>query len=78
MPTIKALINKMQTAPNTIRFDEAKRVLESAGYILERQNGSHAHFRNASGDVVTIKKDSTIKAVYVKDVLRRINDGKSQ
>jgi len=78
MPTIKALIGKMQNAPNAIRFDEAKRVLEDKGYILERQNGSHAHFRNATGDVITIKKEPTIKAVYVKDILRRINSGDSQ
>jgi hypothetical protein len=29
---------------------------------------------NSKGDVITIKKDNPLKAVYVKDVLRRIGE----
>jgi len=45
---------------------------------MVRQRGSHAQFRDSFGNVITIKKDSIVKAVYVKDVLRRIGgrDGK--
>ena len=35
---------------------------------------SHRHFINENGDVITIKEDNPLKAVYVKDVLRRIGE----
>ena len=72
MPTIKAIIDKMHTQPAGIRFEEMKRVLENSGYRLVRVKGSHAHFRNARGDVITVKKENPVKAVYIKDVLNRL------
>lgn len=33
---------------------------------------SHRNFINEQGDVITIKEDNPLKAVYVKDVLKRI------
>ncbi|WP_234032896.1 hypothetical protein [Paenibacillus faecalis] len=36
--------------------------------------GSHHHFRNESGDLITIKKETPLKAVYIKDVLDRIGE----
>ena len=35
---------------------------------------SHRHFINEKGDVITIKKDNPLKAVYVKDALKRIGE----
>ena len=67
------IIEKMKNQPNGISYDEAQKVLEAYGYIFARQKGSHCHFRNFKGEVITIKKDTpTIKAVYVKDILSRI------
>ena len=40
----------------------------------QRNGTSHRQFINAKGDVITIKEDSPLKAVYVKDVLRRIGE----
>jgi predicted RNA binding protein YcfA (HicA-like mRNA interferase family) len=65
----------MKNRPNGIRFDEVVTVLKHHGYELVRQSGSsHAQFRNAKGDVITIKKENPLKAVYVKDVLERIGE----
>ena len=72
MPTIEALIEKMNNQPNGISFNEAKRVLENYGFILVRTSGSHNNFRNSKGEVITIKKEQPLKAVYVKDILERI------
>jgi len=72
MPTVEAIVQKMKSQPNGVRFEEIKRVLEAYGYVLARTKGSHVHFRNNTGNVITIKKDSCVKAVYVKDVLGRI------
>ena len=35
---------------------------------------SHRQFINKNGDVITIKEENPLKAVYVKDVLRRIKE----
>jgi len=39
-----------------------------------RSGTSHRNFINQTGDVITIKEDNPLKAVYVKDVLRRIGE----
>ncbi|QAT63435.1 addiction module toxin, HicA family [Acidilutibacter cellobiosedens] len=62
----------MQRQPNGIRFNETAKVLNVYGYELVTEEGSHRHFRNKKGDVITIKEENPLKAVYVKDVLRRI------
>ena len=35
---------------------------------------SHRNFINQKGDVITIKEENSLKAVYVKDVLRRVGE----
>jgi predicted RNA binding protein YcfA (HicA-like mRNA interferase family) len=72
MPTVDKIIEKMKNQPNGIRMSEADRVLNVKGYRLDRQKGSHRQYINASGDVITIKDETPLKAVYVKDILSRI------
>ncbi|MBQ7673637.1 MAG: type II toxin-antitoxin system HicA family toxin [Alphaproteobacteria bacterium] len=74
MSQIEKLIEKMRNQPNGIRTEEADRVLGAFGYRLDRQRGSHMHYINDFGDVITIPNKTPIKAVYVKDILRRIED----
>ena len=43
------------------------------GIIWKQKHGtSHRQFINSNGDVITIKEETPLKAVYVKDVLKRI------
>lgn len=72
MAGVEKIIQKMKTQPNGIRFSEAVQVLESFGFLLVRRKGSHRHFRNIHGHVITIKEDNPLKAVYIKDILERI------
>ena len=72
MASVDKIIEKMKRQPNGVTMAEADRVLTSNGYRLARQKGSHCHYINTSGDVITIKKESPLKAVYVKDILSRI------
>ncbi len=72
MAGIDKIIDKMKRQPNGIRMAEADRVLTSHGYKLDRQKGSHCHYINTKGDVITIKNETPLKAVYVKDILSRI------
>ena len=73
MASAKKLIEKMQRQPHGIRYEEAKKVLESAGYKVTSKNGSHRNFRNAAGDLLTVKEETpTIKKHYVDKILARV------
>ena len=72
MASVDKIIDKMRRQPNGIRLSEAEKVLNHFGYRLDRQKGSHCHYINGVGDVITIKSDHPLKAVYVKDILSRI------
>ena len=69
---VEKIIEKMERQPNGVRYNEISKVLNKYGYELVRSKGSHRHFRNNQGDVITIKEETPLKAVYVKDVLKRI------
>ncbi|MDR0350860.1 MAG: type II toxin-antitoxin system HicA family toxin [Coriobacteriales bacterium] len=71
-PSVESIIEKMRTQPAGIRSAEADKVLNANGYRMVRQRGSHKNYRNAVGDVMTIKDETPLKAVYVKDILKRI------
>lgn len=67
------LIDKMERQPHGIRYEEAKKVLESIGYKLTTKNGSHRSFRNSTGDLLTIKEETpVIKKHYVDKITARI------
>ena len=74
MASIEKLIQKMKDQPNGIRYQEAHRVLEYKGYRFDRQRGSHCHFVNETGDVISIVKSDTIKKVYITAILERIGE----
>lgn len=75
MPNIKKILQKMKNQPNGIRFQELAKVLEANGYRMRTKTGtSHRNFINENGDVITIKEENPLKAVYVKDVLKQIGE----
>ncbi len=75
MPNIDKILQKMKRQPNGIRFQELVKVLEYNGYTMKSRKGtSHRQFINSRGDVITIKDENPLKAVYVKDVLKRIGE----
>lgn len=73
MANIEKLIDKMRRQPNGIRPEEAEKVLNSIGYTLVRQRGSHRQYLNKeTGQLTTIKQENPLKKVYVIDILNRI------
>ena len=72
MSNVDKLIEKMRNQPNGIRMSEADKVLRANGYRLDRQKGSHRQYINSRGDVISVKDETPLKAVYVKDILSRI------
>lgn len=74
MARINKIVQKMKDRPNGIRLEEIESVLEHYGYIKVRTRGSHHYYRNEEGDLIPIPRETPVKAVYVKDVLRRIGE----
>ncbi|MDR2900915.1 MAG: type II toxin-antitoxin system HicA family toxin [Treponema sp.] len=72
MSSIDKIIEKMKNQPHGIRLAEAERVLAAYGYQLKRQKGSHRHYLNANGDLITLK--DPLKISYVNELLERIGE----
>ncbi len=72
MASVEKIIEKMKQQPNGIRMSEADKVIKACGYRLDRKKGSHRQYINEKGEVITIKDETPLKAVYVKDILGRI------
>ena len=72
MPPVKKIISKMKNQPHGIRIEEAEKVLAAYGYIFNRQRGSHRHYLNAQGDLITLK--DPLKASYIAALLERIGE----
>ena len=72
LPSIEKIIEKMKTQPRGIRLSEAERVLSAYDYCFSRQKGSHRHYINKAGDVITLK--DPLKISYVNDILERIGE----
>ena len=73
MSNIDKLILKMKRQPNGIRFQELSKVLEFYGYNMKNKKGtSHRQFIDIDGNVITTKEETPLKAVYVKNVLKRV------
>ena len=74
MAGVDKVVAKMKRQPNGISIDDADKVLKHYGYKFDRQNGSHRTYINKDGDTLTIpKKRPTIKPIYVKKILDKIN-----
>ncbi len=74
MSQVNKLIEKMKCGPNKIRPDEAEKVLLAYGYKPARQKGSHKHYINRDGEVITIKQENPLKRAYIEDILSRIGE----
>ena len=77
MSQYEKLIQKMKQQVNAIKFNEVAKCLNIMDILWKNQSGtSHRHFMNGNGDgdVITIKYENPLKAVYVKDVLKRISE----
>ena len=64
----------MKNGPHSIRPEEAEKVLIAYGYEVGRQRGSHKHYINEEGDLITIKQENPLKRAYIEDILSRIGE----
>ena len=70
MPSVEKIIEKMKNQPHGVRLPEAEKVLAAYNYYFCRQKGSHKHYINSSGDIITLKEP--LKISYVNEILERI------
>lgn len=72
MASVDKIVEKMKRQPKGIKFSEAEKVLNYYGYQFGRQKGSHRHYINDKGDVITLKYENPLKIAYINDILSRI------
>ena len=72
MPTVEKIIEKMKNQPRGIRLGEAEKVLAAYGYYFNRQKGSHRHYIDNQGNLITLK--DPLKISYVNEILERIGE----
>jgi len=72
LPSVEKIIEKMKSQPHGVRLPEAEKVLAAYGYNFSRQKGSHKHYINKTGDVITLK--DPLKISYVNEILERIGE----
>lgn len=72
MPSVEKIIEKMKNQPRGIRLAEAEKVLAAYGYYFKRQKGSHRHYMNSQGDLITLK--DPLKISYINELLERIDE----
>ena len=72
MSDYEKILSKMKTSPHSVRLPEAEKVLAANGYVFKRQRGSHRHYLNKAGDVITLKEP--LKIAYVTEILERIGE----
>ena len=72
MGAVEKIIEKMKNQPRGIRLEEAEKVLAAYGYDFKRQRGSHRHYLNSAGDLITLK--NPLKISYIKEILERIGE----
>lgn len=72
MADVKKIIEKMKNQPRGIRLAEAEKVLAAFGYFFNRQKGSHRHYINKQGDLITLK--DPLKISYINELLERIGE----
>ncbi len=70
MAGVDKIIAKMKNQPHGIRLPEAEKVLAAYGYYFKRQSGSHRHYLNGDGDLITLKEP--LRIAYVNEILERI------
>ena len=52
----KALLARIATKKQNVRFSDFVRLVEAMGFILDRQKGSHYSYRHACGAVLTLQE----------------------
>ena len=69
------LLERIRSLSGDVRFEEARKVLESLGYTMKapRSGSSHCTFRKKGKPPITIPHKAVLKKIYVK-LLKQITE----
>ncbi|HIP26095.1 MAG TPA: type II toxin-antitoxin system HicA family toxin [Flavobacteriaceae bacterium] len=70
------LIEAIKNNPKNVRFEDLKKILENIGYTAINNGGSHYVFTKEGSVSLTIPYKKPVKVVYVKQVIKIIDDEK--
>lgn len=70
------LLEKARQAPKNLRFEELCQLAECYGFQFQRQNSSHCTYKHTELPLLlTFQKcTGTVKPVYVRDLLKAIEE----
>lgn len=71
MAKVEKILEKMESSPSSISFDDAKKVLEWMGYTAKNpKRGSHIAFKKDGVNPVIVKRCNPVKTYTVKEILK--------
>ena len=68
------LIEAIKNNPKNVRFEDLKKILENIGYTVINNGGSHYVFTKENSISLTIPYKRPVKVVYVKQVIKIIEE----
>ena len=68
------LINFIKNNPKNVRFEDLKKILKDIGYVARNRSGSHYIFTREYSKPITIPYKRPVKIIYVKQVLRILEE----
>lgn len=70
-----ALLQKLQTKRNNVRFGDFIRLIEAMGFTFDRQVGSHRLYRHTCGAVLNLQEiDGEAKPYQIKQFLLAVEE----
>lgn len=79
MSKFEKLLRKILELDKGLRFDEVRKVLEAYGYEMKAPHGgsSHATFRKAGCNPITIPRHEPIKIIYIQ-MVKEVVEGENE
>ena len=65
---------RLAERPNSVRFEELRRLRDSSGWTLDRSRGSHFGFRRGTDKLVIPFRRPYVLSVYVRIVLEHTRE----
>lgn len=79
MSKFEKLLRKILELDKGLRFDEVRKVLEAYGYEMKAPHAgsSHATFRKAGCNPITIPRHEPIKIIYIQ-MVKEVVEGENE
>lgn len=77
MSSIEKLIQSLKNNSKIATFSDLERILKHFNWQLKSIKGSHCKFSKNGKNIILPKHKPTMKEIYTKEVLKRIEDENS-